>query len=201
MRFVSPGGQTDWALLDGEGEGMLRHLAGGLAIWAPRVAYGEGRGALPINGRTEAWRPTEAFCLGRHFRRVLPGSTTEAADGLAAVVGAPPMGRSNPLRCVVGYVAVTPRWDGGPPALGPVLVTADVFGAKGPTLVEAPSVDQQLWTQDAGHGLRTGDVVILGRASLSNGLWAALRNEPVAQVWPAAAASRAQRVVGAVAAG
>ena len=148
------------------------------------------RAALPINGRVEPRRPTALFSLGRHFRRVFPGPASDAVDGLAAVVGAAPMGRAHPLRCVVGYIAVTPRWDGGSPALGPVLVTADAFGPGGPALVDAVSVDQQLLLQEAGHGLRTGDVVLLGRALLSPALWAALRNEAVAWPSPAPIASR-----------
>lgn len=176
MRFVFPGGATDWALVEPD-QGIMRHLAGGLAIWAPRIAYGEGRGVLPLNGRVEPWRATAPLCPGRHYRRVFPAAGMEAGRRLAALVGAAPMGCSNPLRCIVGYVAVTSKGAGAPPVLGPILMTAKAFGAGGPVLARGiETIADQLASWDRSHGLRTGDAVILGPATLSPDLWAALCN-------------------------
>jgi len=176
VRFVFPGGSADWALVE-PGQGIMRHLAGGLAIWAPRIAFGEGRTALPLNGRVEPWRPTGPLCPGRHYRRVFPAAGGEVGDHLAALLGAAPMGCSNPARCVVGYVAVTSRSPDAPPVLGPVLMTAKAFGPGGPVL--APGIDpvaDQLEARDRDRGLQTGDVVVLGSAALSPDLWAGLLN-------------------------
>lgn len=177
MRLVYPGGSTDWALLDTE-QNAMRHLAGNLAAWAPRVAFGEGRRALPLNGRVDSLGPTSQFQLGRHFRRLAPGPIFGRDNLLAAVIGAAPLGLPDPRRRVVGYVAVRiPPHDGL--QLGTVLVTSDEFGPHGPDLCPgggAPSIDDQIATADGSCSLRTGDVVVVGRVRLTKGLWAALHN-------------------------
>lgn len=176
MRLVYPGGQSDWALVD-QDAGVLRHLAGGLSIWSPRVAFGEGRLSLPINGRTEPLRQTSDLSVGRHFRRVFGEPLQEGDDLLAAIMGSAPQGLHRPARCIVGYVAVARRWDQGPPVLGPVLMTVDEFGRQFPDLVGRDrSVAEVVGTHQAVCGLRTGDVVLLGRAALTSEVWAALRS-------------------------
>jgi hypothetical protein len=181
MRFVSPGAACDWALLDPEA-GTIRHLSGPLSAWAPRITFGEAWNALPLNGRREAWRETEGFELGRHFRRMFPAPHGVGGPGLdgsgliAAVMGAPPMGAANPLRCVLGYVEA---WadEADAVAFGPVLLSADEFGRPGPALPPTgPSIAAQIIGLDQQHGLRTGDVAVLGPADLPASIWAVLRN-------------------------
>ncbi|HEX5264990.1 MAG TPA: hypothetical protein VFW13_15775 [Phenylobacterium sp.] len=176
MRFVSPGAPCEWALLDAEAR-VIRHLAGPLSAWAPRIAFGEGCTALPLNGRREVWRETEGFKLGRHFRRLFSAPCDSPSGLLAAVMGAAPMGASSPLRCVVGYVEAQGAEDRAL-RLGPVLLSADEFGPSGPRLSpNSPPIADQLTVLEQLHGLRTGDVVVLGPAELSASMWAALRNE------------------------
>ncbi|MBS0363558.1 MAG: hypothetical protein JSR98_19455 [Proteobacteria bacterium] len=155
----------------------MRHLAGALSAWAPRIAFGEGRAALPLNGRREAWRPTEDFALDRHFRRLFCAPHDAGGSLLAAVIGAAPMGGEKPERCVVGYLEARVA-DDRAVTLGPVLISADEFDPSGPTLaVDNPSIVDQLIGLDRLHGLRTGDVVVVGPATLAPATWSALRND------------------------
>ncbi|WP_165191490.1 hypothetical protein [Caulobacter soli] len=181
MRFVHPGGPTDWGLLE---DGAVRHLAGTLPAWAPRVAYGEGRAALPLNGRVEPEKPTAPLSIGRHFRRSFHDPDLEGQGLLAAVIGAAPLGADRPFRCVLGYVAAALD-RGGRLTLGPVLVTADEFGAAGPPLAPQPggsSLSDRIRAYDQHHALRTGDLLIVAHARLTDAMSTRLRNQAAGQI-------------------
>ena len=172
MRLVQATADGRWGLLDQRPEAAAV-IAGALPAWAPRIAAGEGRWALPLIGR---WEPAETirdFDVALMFRRVLfldslqPGR----ACGLAAVVGTSLAGRTNPFRSVVGYLAVSPGPDGKSQRFGQVLITRDEFGDRPPSLVNALNLVEldpmsELWAMDRRHGLRSGDVVVLGAAAL-----------------------------------
>lgn len=199
MRFAFPGDDTDWALIEPE-HGLMRHLAGALPVWAPRIAFGEGRAALPLNGRVEPWRVTPPLLPGRHIGRLFEGPYTDGPHLLAALMGAPPLGRPNAHRCIVGYLAAMACGEPGLTTLGPVLMTADEFGPEGPDLdARRMTIRARIEALDVDQGLRTGDVVVLGSAALGPQQWSALWNRsappfstvatPTARAAPAARAT------------
>lgn len=154
--------EFDWALID-EREGFLRHVAGGLNAWGPRIAGGEGSAALPLTGRqlpaAEASSDLRPLLL-----RVLDLPPSEGHSGMriAAVVGAPLEGRRNPFRSVIGYILLDEQHRSR------VLVTRDEFGAEPPRIADSAedSADapagERMWELDAAWGLKPGDVVVLG---------------------------------------
>jgi hypothetical protein len=163
------GEQPGWALVDEDG-GLLRHVAGELTAWAPRIAGGEGFCALPLTGRT---RPAAEPLLSLRplLNRILqlPGSSPPAAPRLAAVVGAPLAGRRNPFRSIFGYVLL----DGEQGCR--TVVTRDEFGDQPPGLSGDPaSWAGRLLALDGAFGLRPADVVVLGRADVDDHLTARL---------------------------
>jgi hypothetical protein len=166
------GEQPGWALVD-EDQGMLRHVAGELTAWAPRIAGGEGVWALPRTGRVRSsadpllnLRPL----LGRILQ--LPGARPPAAPRLAAVVGSSLTGRRNPFRSFLGYVLL----DGEQGCMA--VVTRDEFGDEPPDLSasagDPASLVERLQALDDTHGLRPADVVVLGRADVEDHLAARL---------------------------
>jgi hypothetical protein len=168
MILVAAPSGSDWALLDEE-RGQLLTIAGSLNAWAPRLAGGEGRWALPLNGRVAPVRAALSAAPAGLFDRVF-GPAEPAAPGatlLAGVLGAPLTGRSNPLRSLCGYLAIS-RLDGASDwVMGPALVTRDEFG-DGPPLL-GPALGGQardpvahLRQTDAENDLRTGDIVVFG---------------------------------------
>jgi hypothetical protein len=154
-----------WSLLDEEQQ-VLRHVAGRLTAWAPRLAGGEGVWALPLTGRIY-----DRGALARHDLRAGLGRlfSLSAAAGaspeleLAAVVGNSLEGRRNPFRSICGYTAAQRLSDRR--RLGPVLITRDEVGDTLPASLadaEAQSVAERLLRLHHDTTLRTGDVVLLG---------------------------------------
>jgi len=166
------GEQPGWALVD-EDRGVLRHVAGELTAWAPRIAGGEGLCALPLTGRV---RPAAEPLLSLRplLNRILqlPGSSPPAAPRLAAVVGTSLAGRRNPFRSIFGYVLL----DGEPGCRA--VVTRDEFGDQPPGLLassgDPASLVERLQALDGAFGLRPADVVVLGSADLDDPLAARL---------------------------
>ncbi len=158
-----------WALVD-ESTGTLRHLAGGLNAWAPRLTCGEGEHVLPCTGRVGA-QPADPCVAGQVFERVFHlEDAAEAPDwSLAAVVGATLMGRQNPVRSILGYIAV--RRNAGKLEAGPCIVTREDFGdlpTIGCGLHGTPlDVAERMVDADRRAGLRTGDLVVFGKARIS----------------------------------
>jgi hypothetical protein len=162
------GEQPGWALVD-EDQGVLRHVAGELTAWSPRITGGEGVWALPRTGRV---RPVADPLLNLRplLSRILqlPGSRPPAAPRLAAVVGTSLAGRRNPFRSIFGYVLL----DGEQGCR--VVVTRDEFGDQPPRLSvscgDPASLVERLQALDGALGLRPADLVVLGEADLDDHL-------------------------------
>jgi hypothetical protein len=178
-----------WALVDEAGAG-LRHLSGGLSAWAPRIAGGEGVGALPLNGRVTPLGPLAALDAPGPLRRILPGPR-KASEGrtIAAVIGVTLAGRRNPVRSLGGYVAAYHDPVGRLTRLGTVMVTRDEFGDAAPLLATLDTVGDgegaadfasYLTWLDGQRDLRIGDVVMLGAATLSARQWIRLEGGDLA---------------------
>ena len=164
--------QRGWALVD-EDQGVLRHVAGELTAWGPRIAGGEGVWALPRTGRVRS--PSEPLSnlrplLGRILQ--LPGARPPTAPRLAAVIGTSLAGRRNPFRSILGYVQL----DGEQGCMA--LVTRDEFGDEPPDLSDPAgdpaSLVERLQALDDAYRLRPADVVVLGRADVDDHLAARL---------------------------
>jgi hypothetical protein len=158
--------QTGWALVD-EDQGLLRHVAGGLSAWGPRLAGGEGVWALPRTGRVR--RTSERLSslrplLGRILQ--LPGAKPPPAPRLAGVVGTSLAGRRNPFRSFLGYLLL----DGEQGCK--TVVTRDEFGDRPPSLTpeagDSGSLIERLQALDGAFGLRPADLVVLGAAQVDD---------------------------------
>jgi hypothetical protein len=186
----------NWALVD-EVRGELRHVAGGLAAWGPRIAGGEGTWALPqtgrvrpVNGRRPDLRPL--------LRRVLdlPASRPVAGPRLAAIVGVSLTGRRNPFRSVVGYALL------GDDEVCRCIVTRDEFQeADPPALPFADCGGPARWTErlealDAVRGLRPGDAVVLGAPEVDAPMAARLSASNLGEETNAGGAAGSRRSVG-----
>lgn len=166
------GEQPSWAVVD-EDDGVVRHIAGELTAWSARIAGGEGVWALPRTGRV---RPIAEplSSLRPLLSRILqiPGAGPPGARQLAAVIGTSLTGRRNPFRSILGYVLLED--ERGCPAV----VTRDEFGDLAPGLSASPadlaSLPERLQALDHADGLRSGDLVILGKADLNDHLAARL---------------------------
>lgn len=173
MRLAHSSLLGGWAWVDEACSG-LKHVAGGLSAWAPRIASGEGRNALPLTGRAASLGSADPLDLAI-FRRVLPGPLTGAWSlGLAAVVGCSLVGRTNPFRSVVGYVGIVRS--AGQMTLGHFLVTRDEFGDQPPPLSRSfPNrVTAREHLESFGGELYTGDLLVLGPVDLPGELAARL---------------------------
>lgn len=110
-----------WGLVDLD-QWTVRHIAGGLHAWAPRIAGGEGVSVLPFTGRRFQMEDVSFVPPIENGTRIhgdldvvwqptLPSrpSGTEgvepAADACLVILGAPLHGRRNPLGAVFGFVA------------------------------------------------------------------------------------------------
>lgn len=165
MRLAHSSLLGGWAWVD-EARGGLKHVAGGLSAWAPRIASGEGRNALPLTGR-EALLGSADPLHPSIFRRVLPGPAADAWSlGLAAVVGCSLVGRTNPFRSVVGYVGIERA--ANRMTFGRFLVTRDEFGDQPPLLRPGFSihVTAREHLESFGGELYTGDLLVLGPVDL-----------------------------------
>ena len=154
VRF--PALSDQWAVVDDNG--VLRHVAGELSAWGPRLCGGEGIAALPRTGRTFSGKPGKSFPHKSIFFLSQSGGAR-----IAAMVGVALSGRPNPFRSIVGY---TLFGEDGP---GEVLVTRDEFGDEPPALEEgldAPALKLALQLLDQNYTLRPGDLVVLGRPLL-----------------------------------
>ncbi|HEX4709961.1 hypothetical protein [Phenylobacterium sp.] len=164
--------QLGWALVD-EDEGVLRHVAGEMTAWGPRIAGGEGVWALPLTGRV---RPAAQPLLNLRplLSRILqfPGARPPPAPRLAAVVGTSLAGRRNPFRSIFGYVLL----DGEHGCR--TVVTRDEFGDQPPGLSASSgypaSLVERLQALDRACGLRPADLVVLGKAEVDDHLHARL---------------------------
>ncbi|HEY2751587.1 hypothetical protein [Phenylobacterium sp.] len=158
--------QSGWALVD-EDQGVLRHVAGGLTAWGPRLAGGEGFWALPRTGRARRI-PERLSSLRPLLGRILqlPGVKPPPAPRLAAVVGTTLAGRRNPFRSFLGYLLL----DGEQSCR--TLVTRDEFGDQPPSLSpgagDCASLVERLQALDGAFGLRPADMVVLGAAQVDD---------------------------------
>jgi hypothetical protein len=199
LAFLPRYGQ--WALVD-EAGADLRHVSGGLAAWAPRIAGGEGVGALPLNGRVTPPGPLAALSAPGPLRRILPGPREASAGrAIAAVIGVTLTGRRNPVRSLCGYVAAYHDPVGRLTRLGTVMVTRGEFGDAAPLLVTpdtagdgegAADFASYLTWLDSQRDLRIGDVVMLGAAALSARQWMRLEGGDLADPAETARALRTQ---------
>ena len=162
-----PGEDPAWAVVDDRG--ILRHIAGSLAAWAPRIAGGEGVSALPRTGRCMVADRAELSDLRPLLRRrfTLPSESGGAPSRLVAIVAASLAGRSNPFRSFLGYGLLD--------AIGDcrVLLTRDEFGDAPPQLACQAChgrLEEQVRALDAEVSLATGDAIVLGAPVLASRL-------------------------------
>lgn len=163
-----------WALVDDDRR-QLAAIAGGLGAWAPRLVGGEGLGALPIVGRYQAFQTLRALDPiepSQGLRRLFWATERHGGTAIAVVLGAPVQYRTDPTRCVLGYVHVTKTSGPGPVTLGPLLVSPSALDAAGPdraanVVAVQLDVGRRLAQLDACHCLQTGDVVLMDSPSLS----------------------------------
>ena len=181
MQLVQATDDGQWGLL-GRHPTAAALVAGGLGVWAARIANGEGPWALPLTGQWVQSRPLRAFDMDRMFRRLIwsPDACLDRGVGIAAVVGVSLEGRRNPFRSVLGYVGVSLPSADQPAVWGPILVTREDVGDDPPMLLPtgASKPDDaitRLRAANEAHGLATGDVVVLGAAHLSGAGWHKLR--------------------------
>jgi len=171
MRLAHSSSLGGWALVEGV---LLKHVAGALSAWSPRIASGEGRTALPLTGRKAPIASAEPLSPA-NFRRILTGPADGAWPlGLAAVVGCSLVGRTNPFRSIVGYVGLA-QVDGRM-VFGRYLVTREEFGDAPPRLGAHPMihVTAREHLDTFGEDLGTGDLLILGPVKLPSPLAAAV---------------------------
>lgn len=185
MRLAFLPGCRQWALVDEAGAG-LRHVSGGLAAWAPRIAGGEGVGALPLNGRVSPLGSLAALGAPEPLRKIFPGPWNGSAGRtIAAVVGVTLAGRRNPVRSLCGYVAAYRDRTGRVTRLGTAMVTRGEFGDAAPLATPDLASDDGgpvdfasylTWLNDQ-RELRIGDVVVLDGAALSTQQWMRLEGD------------------------
>lgn len=109
-----------WGLVDLD-QRTVRHIAGGLHAWAPRIAGGEGVSVFPFTGRRFQMEdvslvpPIEEETLVHGdfdvvWQAALPicmsgaAGFEQASEECLAILGAPLHGRRNPLGAVFGFV-------------------------------------------------------------------------------------------------
>lgn len=169
MRFVRfrASGESAWGLLAGEGETIL-HIAGAFRAWSPRIAGGEGVHALPCTGRRYAQAEVELLAPADDGAMIYDGDAglpavarlsaagprpTGAPLGVA-LVGAPLVGRSSPLRSLFGH---TLAWRSGDSlAISPIVTARALPSDRAP--LEA--LAEGLASLETRHPLRPGDLVL-----------------------------------------
>jgi hypothetical protein len=157
--------ETMWGFIDRD-EAMLSHIAGRFTAWASLIANGGGRHALPRTGQCFAAQDVAFVAPIEDEARIFDaaGKLHDASAVIAgaapalqagavlgvAFVGAPLIGRSNPLRSLFGYGLAWPTVERSAPAttrfvLAPALVSRGRFGD------DAPTADD-LWRHVLGEG-------------------------------------------------
>lgn len=165
VRFRS-GCEVAWGLFADDGETIL-HVAGGFHAWSPRIAGGEGLHALPLTGRRRLQAEVELLAPVETGATIYDGGAAASVAGATApglrmagaplglaLVGAPLVGRRNPLKSLFGHALA---WRSGDQlAISPVVAVRALPGT--------PAVEQGLANDltrlDAAHGLRSGDMVV-----------------------------------------
>ncbi len=154
-----------WGFIDHD-ETMLSHVGGRFTAWAPLIANGGDRHALPRTGQGFAAQDVAFVAPIEDEARIFdadgklhdacqvitgsaPALRSEAVLG-AAFVGAPLIGRSNLLRSLFGYGLAWPTVERSGPAntrfvLAPTLVSRGRFGD------DAPAAGD-LWRHVLGEG-------------------------------------------------